>query len=116
MPEYQLRPKQIEDLTFAICEKKSLNTSHPATGKSGTVSVLAYYHWEKRGKKTVYAMPQSLMPNNRTKMLQFTDFKPEDVVILGSDHAEYQELDRSHQDPAEEGSQHAGSGSGSSRQ
>jgi hypothetical protein len=88
VPEYQLRPKQIEDLTFAICEKKSLNTSHPATGKSGTVSVLAYYHWEKRGKKTVYAMPQSLMPNNRTKMLQFTDFKPEDVVILGSDHAE----------------------------
>lgn len=87
MPEYELRQYQVENLGVAIAMKKHLDLSHPGTGKSGTASMLAYYHWARRGRKTLYAMPQSLLRNNRTKMLQFTDFAPKDVEILTSDHA-----------------------------
>lgn len=87
MPEYNLRPYQIENLGAAIKMRKHLDLSHPGTGKSGTASMLAYYAWAREQKKTWYVMPQSLLRNNRTKMLQFTDFAPEDVEILTSDHA-----------------------------
>lgn len=87
MPEYNLRPYQIENLGVAIKMKKHLDLSHPGTGKSGTASMLAYYTWAREQKKTWYVMPQSLLRNNRTKMLQFTDFAPEDVEILTSDQA-----------------------------
>lgn len=87
MAEYQLRPYQVENLGVAIKMRKQLDLSHPGTGKSGTASVLAYYVWAKTEKKTWYVMPQSLLRNNRTKMLQFTDFDPSDVEILTTDHA-----------------------------
>lgn len=39
-----LRDYQIQHLGFHIAEKKSLNTSHPGTGKTPTVCMFAYYH------------------------------------------------------------------------
>ena len=87
MAEYTLREKQVEDLVAAIGHKKSLNLSAPATGKTGPACVFAYYQWAKREKKTWWVMPQSLLKQNVEKMLLFTDFKPEDVAILDSDHA-----------------------------
>jgi hypothetical protein len=87
VPEFNLRPYQVDNLGVALKMKKHLDISHPGTGKSGTASVLAYYHWAKHQKKTLYVMPQSLLRNNRTKMLQFTDFRPEQVEVLVSDHA-----------------------------
>lgn len=80
-----LRDYQVKHLGFHIAEKKSLNTSHPGTGKTPTVCMFAYYHWAKFQKKTIWAMPQSLMEQNREKMIDFTGFATEDVVILTSD-------------------------------
>jgi hypothetical protein len=82
-----LRDYQIADLGFHIGAKKSLNTSHPGTGKTPTVCMLAYYHWAKRGKKTIWTMPQSLMRQNRDKLLTFTGFEEDDVEIMDSAHA-----------------------------
>lgn len=82
-----LRPYQVEDLAFHIANPKSLNTSDPGTGKTPTVCVLAWYHWARRQKKTVWAMPLSLRDKNKEELLRFTGFKSEDVVILTSDHA-----------------------------
>ena len=87
MAEYTLRPKQIEDLTAAIGHKKSLNTSAPATGKTGPACVFAYYQWRNRQKKTWWVMPQSLLQQNRQKMMLHTDFAEADVEILDTDHA-----------------------------
>lgn len=87
LAEFQLRPGQIQDLAAAIALNKSINESAPATGKTGPACVFAYYQWAKRGKKTWWVMPQSIMNQNREKMLKFTDFAPEDVAILESDHA-----------------------------
>ena len=82
-----LRDYQLTDLSRHIAMKKDLNTSHPGTGKTPTVCMLAYYHWATRQKRTVWAMPLSLMKQNKRKMLAFTGFETADVDILASDHA-----------------------------
>lgn len=87
MPEWTLRPEQVEDLGRMIAEKKILDTSHPGTGKTPKVCVLANYHWSRHAKKTLWLMPQSLMSQNKVKLLKCTDFKPEDIEIFSSDHA-----------------------------
>lgn len=83
MPE--LREKQIEQLAYYIANPKCLDTSHPGTGKTPPVCVYAYWNYVKQGKKTLWTMPKSLLKKNLKEMLRFTDFKPEDVVILRSD-------------------------------
>ena len=86
-PKYQLRPYQVDDLAFHIANPKSLNLSDPGTGKTPTVCVLAYYHWAKHGRKTLWVMPKSLMEKNKDEIPQFTAFDPEDITILESDFA-----------------------------
>jgi len=81
-----LRPYQIEDLGWHIANPRSLNESHPGTGKTPTMCVLAYFHWARRGKKTVWAMPKSLMRKNKKELLRFTTFRDEDVEIFHTDH------------------------------
>lgn len=85
MPE--LRPYQVQDLAFHIANPKSLNQSDPGTGKTPTACVLFYYWWARKQKKTVWAMPKSLMEKNKDELLLFTDFEDKDVVILETDHA-----------------------------
>jgi hypothetical protein len=82
-----LREYQVKDLAFHIANAKSLNLSDPSTGKTPTVCVLFYYWWSKKGWRTVWAMPKSLMEKNREELLRFTDFGEDDVVILETDHA-----------------------------
>ncbi|SKB63368.1 Type III restriction enzyme, res subunit [Sphingopyxis flava] len=86
-PPYTLRPYQASDLAFHIGAKKSLNLSDPGTGKTGVVCVLAYYHWAKHGRKTLWVMPKSLMEKNKDEFALFTAFDPEDIAILESDFA-----------------------------
>lgn len=85
MPE--LRPFQKLDLAFHIANPKSLNLSDPGTGKTPTACVLFYYWWARKGWRTVWAMPKSLMQKNHDELLRFTDFAPEDVVVMESDFA-----------------------------
>lgn len=82
-----LRPYQMDDLAFHIANPKSLNLSDPGTGKTPTACVLFYYWWARKGWRTVWAMPKSLMLKNREELLRFTDFAPEDVIIMESDYA-----------------------------
>src|SRR3546814_14837987 len=62
-------------------------SSDPGTGKTPTVCVLAYYHWAKHGRKTIWAMPKSLMEKNKDEFGLFTPFEPDDIAILESDFA-----------------------------
>lgn len=82
-----LRDYQAKDLAFHIANPKSLNLSDPGTGKTPTACVLFYYWWARKGWKTVWSMPKSLMAKNREELLRFTDFRPDDVVIMDTDHA-----------------------------
>lgn len=86
-PPFTLRPYQVDDLAFAIANPKSLNLSDPGTGKTGVVCVLAYYHWVKRQKRTLWVMPKSLLQKNKDEFALFTKFAPEDLEILESDFA-----------------------------
>jgi hypothetical protein len=82
-----LRQKQVDQLAFYIANPKCLDTSHPGTGKTPPVCVYSYWHWLKNQKKTLWTMPKSLLKKNLKEMLRFTDFEPEDVVILRTDRA-----------------------------
>lgn len=82
-----LRDYQVKDLAFHIANPKSMNVSDPGCGKTPTACVLFYYWWKKKGWRTVWAMPKSIMEKNREELLRFTEFESEDVVILESDHA-----------------------------
>lgn len=83
----QLRPYQVKDLAFHIANPKSLNLSDPGTGKTPTVCVLFYYWWARKGWKTVWVMPKSLMEKNKEELARFTDFELDDIHIFESDHA-----------------------------
>src|SRR6476469_4931026 len=83
----ELREKQIEQLAFYIANPKCLDTSHPGTGKTPPVCVYAYWMWAKAGRKSLWTMPKSIVKKNYKEMLRFTEFAPEDVVILRTDRA-----------------------------
>src|SRR3546814_18358015 len=82
-----LRPYQVQDLAVNLAHPKSLNRRDPGTGNTPTVCVLAYYHWAKHGRKTIWAMPKSLMEKNKDEFGLFTPFEPDDIAILESDFA-----------------------------
>ena len=83
----QLREKQIEQVAYYIANPKCLDTSHPGTGKTPPVCVYSYWHWSRNGKKTLWTMPKSLLKKNAKEMLRFTEYKPDDVVVLKTDRA-----------------------------
>lgn len=83
----ELREKQIEQLAFYIANKKALDLSDPGTGKTPPACVYAYYVWDREQGKTLWTMPKSILRKNEKEMLRFTNFKPEDVVILKTDRA-----------------------------
>lgn len=87
MTKPMLRDYQIRDLAFHLANPKSLNLSDPGTGKTPTVCVLFYYWWKRKGWKTVWAMPKSLMDKNKEELIRFTEFEPDDIAIMESDHA-----------------------------
>lgn len=88
MSKPELREKQVEQLAFYIKNPKCLDQSHPGTGKTPPACVYSYWHWSRNGKKTLWTMPKSLLKKNKKEMLRFTDYKPEDVVILTTDRAD----------------------------
>lgn len=82
MATKNLWPEQIEDLGVAIANPRSMNTSEPGTGKTGTAAVLSYYYWKEHGQKSIWVQPNHLRYKNRRELLAFTDFQPEDVEVL----------------------------------
>lgn len=73
---------QVADLAYYMANDRCMNLSDPATGKTPPTCVYAWYLWSEKGEKTVWIMPGSIMEKNRDELLRWTEFKPEDVVIL----------------------------------
>lgn len=82
MADVSLRPYQKEDFLFLVQKKKALLLHDPGVGKTAPVCVFAFYVWSQKHLKTIWSMPKHLMKKNRAEMLKFSDFKPEDVVIV----------------------------------
>lgn len=83
-----LRPDQIADLACYIQSPKMMNLSDPGTGKTPSVCVYQFYLWDSLGVGSVWIQPKGLMSKNRREILRFTNFKPEDVVIVDGSPAE----------------------------
>lgn len=77
-----LRDYQIADLAYYIANPKCMNLSDPGVGKTPSVCVMQYYRWTEQGIGTAWVQPKGLLAKNRRELLRFTDFKPEDVVIV----------------------------------
>lgn len=78
----ELRPYQVEDLTFYIANERCANLSDPGTGKTPSVCVYIRYLIRNRGIKVLWVMPKSLLVKNREELLRFTDLDPEEIVII----------------------------------
>lgn len=78
----ELREYQIQDLAFYIANPRCANLSDPGTGKTPSVCVYAYYLWVEKKVKTAWAMPKSLLKKNYDELLRFTEFQPDEVVIV----------------------------------
>lgn len=79
---------QIGDLAFYMATPRCLNLSDPGCRKTGSACVYAYWLWTEKKIGTAWAMPLSLLKKNREEMLVFTDFKPEDVIIVSGTPAQ----------------------------
>lgn len=83
-----LRPYQVADLSFYIRSPKCGNLSDPGTGKTPSVVVWFQWLWEYQKVRSAWAMPLSLLKKNRLEILEFTNFKPEDVIIVAGTAAQ----------------------------
>ncbi len=76
------RADQFDDLVWLIRDRKALYLSEPGTGKTIATVLNQWRRWSNDKVRTVWVMPSGLMKKNRDEILRFTDFKPEDVVIV----------------------------------
>jgi hypothetical protein len=88
-PNVKLRDYQIEDLGRAIANPRHLFLQDPGCGKTPPVCVYIWYVWKEEGKTSLWTQPKSLLGKNRRELLKFTDFKPDEVVILRRDWEEF---------------------------
>lgn len=82
MENFQLRPYQTTQLAFHINHTRSLNLSHPGTGKTPTACLYIQYLVKEKGARVAFVMPNSLMLKNYQELLRFTEFKPEEIAIV----------------------------------
>lgn len=75
-------PLQIDALTFYMQQDRWMNLSDPGCQKTGSVCLYIHYLWFHKKCKTLWAMPKSLLHKNKVELLEFTDFKPEEIVIV----------------------------------
>jgi len=80
MPE--LRPAQVAHLAFYLRTPRCLDLSDPGTGKTPPACVYMYFHWKELRNRSVWTMPKSLLKKNLDELLLFSDFTPEDVIIV----------------------------------
>lgn len=84
-PNVSLREEQIQRLAQYIANPRFLDLSDPGTGKTPPVCTYLYYQWKEHGHVSVWSQPKSLLGKNRREVLRWTEFKPEEVVILRRD-------------------------------
>lgn len=79
---FKLRPYQSAHLSFHIAQKRSLNLSHPGTGKTPTACLYIQYLNRIENAIVAFVMPKSLLKKNQDELLRFTNFTPEEVAIV----------------------------------
>lgn len=82
MENFQLRPYQTAHLAFHITHDRSLNLSHPGTGKTPTACLYINYLVREKNARVAFIMPNSLMLKNYQELLKFTDFTEDEVAIV----------------------------------
>lgn len=82
MENFELRPYQSAHLAFHIAAKRSLNLSHPGTGKTPTACLYIQYLNRVCGAKVAFVMPKSLLKKNKEELLRFTSFTSDEVAIV----------------------------------
>jgi len=87
MEEVQLRDYQVADLAFYMANPRCGNFSDPGTGKTPSVCVYMHHLWFDKQVRTIWAMPKSLRKKNLKELLLFSEFDPDDVVIVGGSPA-----------------------------
>lgn len=87
MPNFTLRPDQLEDLSKFITNPRFINCNDPGTGKTPVVCVLQEYYWTEEKSRTFWPQPLSLVKKNYNELLKFTNFTPDDVAIYDGSEA-----------------------------
>lgn len=81
-PEIKLRADQLTDLGTLMTRMKYGLWNDPGTGKTPVAAVFSKWLWDAKQIRTVWVQPSSIVGKNRDEILKFTDFKPEEVVIV----------------------------------
>lgn len=82
MAQPELRDYQVADLAFYMATPRCGNFSDPGTGKTPSVCVYAWWLWTAKQVRTIWTMPKSLLKKNLDELLVFTEFRPEDVIVV----------------------------------
>lgn len=77
-----LRDYQIKDLGMLMARPRLANLSKPGTGKTPSACIYTWWLWHTHKVKTIWVQPVSLARKNLEELLRFTEFTPEDVVIV----------------------------------
>jgi len=83
---------QVQDVVFAINNKKTGNLSDPGTGKTAPSNVFMYYLWKQLGIKTVFVMPKKLFRQNKKSFEKYSEFDEGDIVIVRGTPAQRKKL------------------------
>lgn len=81
------RSDQIADLAYFINNSKAGLLHDPGVGKTVTAALYSEYCWKYQGWKSVWTQPKSILKKNYREILRFTDFKPEEVIIVAGSPA-----------------------------
>lgn len=88
----KLRSYQSAHLAFHIAQKRSLNLSDPGTGKTPTACLYIQYLVNVERAVVAFVMPKSLLQKNYDELLNFTDFKPDQIAIVKGTPKKRQEI------------------------
>lgn len=89
---FSLRPYQSAHLAFHIAQKKSLNLSHPGTGKTPTACLYIQYLVRNENAVVAFVMPKSLLSKNKDELLRFTNFEENEVAIVDGSPKKREEI------------------------
>lgn len=83
-PTLSLRDYQNKHLTQLLREDHPRfgELSDAGTGKTPTVCLYMFAQWHLHGHKTLWVMPLALLRKNREELLLWSEFAPDEVVIV----------------------------------
>ena len=81
--DFTTRPDQIATLAKLIGNPRHIDRSEPGTGKTLPACLYSFWNHQRQGKQTVWLQPLGIIGKNRKEILRFTEFKPDEEVIVG---------------------------------